>query len=946
MRCRALPGFGAIVLAASLLLSAQPVLGHSDGPNPNGDGFASDVDSSDTTVTLESDFPLVFHPHLEDVVDPGVGDNGVSDSTGLVVSNLTRRADRLGRRAAKDFYLRVMPLGASITQGSASSDGNGYRKWLRAQLRFKGWNVNMVGSKQDGSMADKASTTFDYRTDNEGHPGWLIDEIHSAFQATRYMFPNLVLINAGTNDCNQNKDIANAGKRIQRMVDDILSSIEGVTVIISTLARSKDHDDCASTVSQQIRDLVKNSYGNQRVGVADFYAKMTKEMLVSDGIHPNDEGYKLFAAVWWEAIHKLEDRIQPPNAASGIDDSAVTSGGTCEKVAGNARGAIKSQVGSGHDDGYYSHKSVAKGALLTARIEKRDDPASVTKGIPERMFFANIVVNNPGAPRSEALDDWIRVFHDPDTGKNTYYYRQNQGGGVFGPSTTFDVDMNCDSGPRYAFHDFNNDGLADFFCLQLGSAVSVSLNRGGNPPRFESIGMVVPTHSGYTERDVRIADIDGDGRADYCLINADGYLLCSRNGGQGDKHSWQGFSDQTGLTGMTFNKRKRGLDELIIADLNGDFRDDLMFIGDNGNAHTFVNMRGWGSGIVPDWRDTGITHPGQGQYGIRHLIKFGRIYGSGRKDYIYLNETKTHYDVVVWENVGGGSTKRKADGNFYCDMRGSGADDYVWIYDDGHTDSTDFYANIHQPPNWGHSITISLNVPGPRTGIHLADWNGDGKCDVLVQDKATGTLTLYENRYNLGDKTITFHNQGVVSNQARCTQGWGVGIFDRGMRMADLDGDGRADIICLEPNGRATAWLNKASGLVDVGQIKRTEGWDRANIRFADVEGSGKADLIHLNKYTGAATVLKNKGFTTNPDRIAANGGSSLYWTNRGVLYSPINRGECMHFTNQGGLGRADLLEVLPYTNQAWTYFNECVRLLSPLPPPPYQPLTEHNPFT
>jgi hypothetical protein len=72
-------------------------------------------------------------------------------------------------------------------------------------------------------------------------------------------------------------------------------------------------------------------------------------------------------------------------------------------------------------------------------------------------------------------------------------------------------------------------------------------------------------------------------------------------------------------------------------------------------------------------------------------------------------------------------------------------------------------------------------------GIHVADWNGDGKCDVLVQDKASGTLTLYENRYSPGQNTITFYNQGVVSNQAQCNQGWGVNIFDRGMRMADIE---------------------------------------------------------------------------------------------------------------------------------------------------------------
>jgi hypothetical protein len=53
-----------------------------------------------------------------------------------------------------DFYLRIMPLGASITQGVESSDDNGYRKLLRQQLRWKGWKVNMVGTKNDGTMSD------------------------------------------------------------------------------------------------------------------------------------------------------------------------------------------------------------------------------------------------------------------------------------------------------------------------------------------------------------------------------------------------------------------------------------------------------------------------------------------------------------------------------------------------------------------------------------------------------------------------------------------------------------------------------------------------------------------------------------------------------------------------------------------------------------------------
>ena len=60
-------------------------------------------------------------------------------------------------RRADDFYLRIMPLGASITYGLVSSDGNGYRKALRDQLRFDGWKVNMVGSLFGGTMNDSVS---------------------------------------------------------------------------------------------------------------------------------------------------------------------------------------------------------------------------------------------------------------------------------------------------------------------------------------------------------------------------------------------------------------------------------------------------------------------------------------------------------------------------------------------------------------------------------------------------------------------------------------------------------------------------------------------------------------------------------------------------------------------------------------------------------------------
>jgi hypothetical protein len=76
------------------------------------------------------------------------------NATGNIPSD-RRASSVLTTRDAEEFTLRILPLGASITAGYLSSDNNGYRKALRAQLRHAGWAVNMVGSVSTGTMHDK-----------------------------------------------------------------------------------------------------------------------------------------------------------------------------------------------------------------------------------------------------------------------------------------------------------------------------------------------------------------------------------------------------------------------------------------------------------------------------------------------------------------------------------------------------------------------------------------------------------------------------------------------------------------------------------------------------------------------------------------------------------------------------------------------------------------------
>lgn len=84
---------------------------------------------------------------------------------------------------------------------------------------------------------------------------------------------------------------------------------------------------------------------------------------------------------------------------------------------------------------------------------------------------------------------------------------------------------------------------------------------------------------------VHIADIDGDGRADWCVLLKPGDISCIRNGGQGDAPTaayggfWQGFNAADGGWTTVFPSQKRGNAAGVnLVDINGDFKSDWLFM--------------------------------------------------------------------------------------------------------------------------------------------------------------------------------------------------------------------------------------------------------------------------------------------------------------------------------------------------------------------------------
>ncbi|MBB5873578.1 lysophospholipase L1-like esterase [Allocatelliglobosispora scoriae] len=216
---------------------------------------------------------------------------------GTAVSGLTVPAPPAHAAAP----VRIMPLGASITWGTGSGDGNGYREELRKHLALDaGVAIDFVGSVQSGTAADR---------DNEGHPGYRIDQIASGVDgwiaANR---PDVVLLNVGTNDTLQNYQLPTAPARLNALLNRIVADAPLATVVFSTLVPSTDaaNNSEVQAFNAQLPAIAQaQAAAGHRVRLVDFYAGLTPADIGSDGIHPTNGGYVKLANLWHSGLQPV-----------------------------------------------------------------------------------------------------------------------------------------------------------------------------------------------------------------------------------------------------------------------------------------------------------------------------------------------------------------------------------------------------------------------------------------------------------------------------------------------------------------------------------------------------------------------------------------------------------------------------------------------------------------
>ncbi len=238
--------------------------------------------------------------------------------------------------------IRIMPLGDSITYDNnlndtitprSSSERHGYRNHLWYMLQDVQYSTDFVGSLRAG---EDIEPSFD--PDNEGHPGWSIDQLAQNILDFLYQsHPNTLLLHIGTN--NGSSPYPGAMTSLLNDIDNYEeSSGEKVKVIVALIINTRNNDPITREFNQRLNQLlVERITAGDNIQIVDMYRGAgLNSQDYSDNLHPNDNGYRKMATVWLNAIISEDPKASlysyPYSHMSKYDIESITVDGNTNTV--------------------------------------------------------------------------------------------------------------------------------------------------------------------------------------------------------------------------------------------------------------------------------------------------------------------------------------------------------------------------------------------------------------------------------------------------------------------------------------------------------------------------------------------------------------------------------------------------------------------------------------